>query len=172
MSKGIIRAKFRCMGVEKTWDGVEIVRFQAVHGNKNHSTCEENRSFWTATPTGGLTLKLTNEASHGRVENGEYYYLDFHEDMETALVEDPVYTMALVVEFIGMHRHGQVDLHLNAVASGWDDKLRKSVPHPLNSLLWHAWSQGELRMGVNNKDAYSRFVPGAEWRLEIHKSPE
>lgn len=172
MSKGNIRAKFRCMGVEKTWDGVEIVRFQAVYANKNHSICEENKSFWDATPSGELTFRITNPVSHGLAENGEYYYLDFNEDLESSINVQPTYMVAMVVEFIGKHRSGQIDIHLNAIASGWDDKERKSIPHPLNGALWQAWAQGDLKMSVVNKTASAKFEPGMEWRLEIVKAPE
>lgn len=75
----MIRAKFRCMfETHKKWgpQDDQVTRsyeFAAVYDEKT----PENQRFATATPSGSLTIAVTNPAV--RFEPGKFYYLDFTE---------------------------------------------------------------------------------------------
>jgi hypothetical protein len=72
----MIRAKFRCDSVE-TYDlgaGVvnEHVRFDAAIDDGNKSWSE-----WT--PSGQLSMTISNPQAQGKFQEGSFYYLDFSE---------------------------------------------------------------------------------------------
>jgi len=69
------RAKFKCVGVEKTthWDSSKgflyKAKFNAVTGKS-----EENESFFAATPSGSIEISTMRE---DHFEVGKNYYVDF-----------------------------------------------------------------------------------------------
>lgn len=65
-----IRAKFECWGAVKT-DYGEQVELHAVTADS-----EANRSWSEATPSGSLTMTITNHAAQGQFEAGKEYFLD------------------------------------------------------------------------------------------------
>jgi len=81
----MIRAKFRCMGVEKRWDGIRNVKMLPVTHKQTHTSggevdAEENLQFWEATPAGTVDLTFSKEQACD-FEPGDYYYIDFEEDL-------------------------------------------------------------------------------------------
>jgi hypothetical protein len=175
MSQGHIRAKFRCMGVERTWDSAEIVRFSAVHSNKSGVEIPENRAFWKATPSGEITLRLTNPEAFGRVKSGDFYYIDFREPGTDPLPqhdEPLMYELHMYVEFVGRYARGSAEIRICPTAGVWDDKQRRTVNQEMNGKLWKDWTNGEVKMTVDNKDASSRFEPDQKWHVDIRLAPE
>lgn len=68
-----VRAKFRCTGAEEV-EGVEgiSVLLQAVTDDS-----PENKSWSKYTPSGTLTMVVTNPAASSQFVYGNSYYLDF-----------------------------------------------------------------------------------------------
>lgn len=79
----MIRAKFRCMGVNHRWNGEKFVEMLPVTHRQSYTTgdeveAEENLSFWKATPGGSVKLTYI-EGQECPFEPGHYYYVDFEE---------------------------------------------------------------------------------------------
>jgi hypothetical protein len=88
-----VRCKFRCHSVhknmtdkyEKGTDGMyhpvpgvqvqgsENIRLTPVYSDDPTS---ENKKYWDATPSGELTMCITNPGAFGQFEEGNEYYLD------------------------------------------------------------------------------------------------
>ena len=64
-----IRAKFVCNSVTKTVDAEQIA-FSAAQG-------ESNKQWSKWTPSGQLSMSITNPAVLGKFEPGKFYFLDF-----------------------------------------------------------------------------------------------
>lgn len=71
-----IRAKFRCMSVTRTWDGIENCEFRPV---KRDGKDAENDKFWDASPSGEAKLAFKGECG---IQQGAYYYIDMTADEE------------------------------------------------------------------------------------------
>ena len=71
MSLKTIKAKFRVNFVQ-TGQGAETIFAHPVYGGS-----DENKSFSLATPSGTLSLTITNPAAMGVLKNGQEFYLDF-----------------------------------------------------------------------------------------------
>ena len=69
-----IRAKVLCVDVDAK-PGYENVTFQAVYDDGGN----ENKSFYEATPSLGLSMTISNPAALGSFKAGNSYYLDFSE---------------------------------------------------------------------------------------------
>lgn len=67
-----IRAKFRCHTVTTDAYANETVKLGAVYGDG-----KDNQSWSKATPSGDLTMCISNPEAHGKSEPGKDYYLDF-----------------------------------------------------------------------------------------------
>lgn len=81
-----VRAKFRCLEVTERFTRHEgdtalsqrSVRLAPVLYRKgSHDLCDENRSFWEATPSGEITMTITNTEAALQFEVGADYYVDF-----------------------------------------------------------------------------------------------
>ncbi len=68
----MIRAKFRCMSVTKTWDHKTKVELLPV--NRSSSKDPENAKFWDATPSGKAELHFNIDTDE--YKPGAYYYID------------------------------------------------------------------------------------------------
>jgi hypothetical protein len=69
----MIRAKFRCDEVRRDDEyGNEHVRFDAAIDDGNKSW-----SKWT--PSGQLSMTISNPQAQGKFQEGKLYYLDFSE---------------------------------------------------------------------------------------------
>ena len=167
---GYVRCKFRCLGVEMTWDQVEVVRLSAVYAGKNGKQIEENKVFWDATPSGDLTLRITNPESHHKFESGEYYHLDFYSLGPWPKVEDGGVILVVDVDYVGKYRNGQTTVKMTPAQGTWDDTLKKTIPNPMNSRVWKEWPNMSFEMSINNPTASRQFVPGDSWMLRISKS--
>lgn len=78
----MVRCKFRVLGVERTWDGFEVVRLAPVSGSES----EENRLFWSATPSGEGRFRFSAGAEGwGQFEANALVYLD----LVPFVVDDP-----------------------------------------------------------------------------------
>ncbi len=68
-----VRAKFRCESktIEPGCDGVSV-RFEAVYGDG-----EANKQWSKWTPSGTLTMQITNPSASEQFEAGKEYFLDF-----------------------------------------------------------------------------------------------
>ena len=72
-----VRAKFRCVIVQvPDWKGEgRQVSLTAVYGADG----SENATWAAATPSGMLTMFITNPAAYAAFEEGKEYFLDFSE---------------------------------------------------------------------------------------------
>lgn len=70
-----IRAKFQCWDIQVDEYG-EHVTLEAVYGSDDKDN-EENNQFSEATPSGRMTMQISNPAAKGFFESGKEYYLDF-----------------------------------------------------------------------------------------------
>lgn len=66
-----VRAKFRCQSVTTHAGGGEEVRLSAVSPDS-----EDNKAWSKWTPSGELSMYISNEAAHGAFEPGVDYFLD------------------------------------------------------------------------------------------------
>ena len=79
----MMRAKFFVTSVEKPYDGAEKVNFSPVTSKPfdGEGNSEDNTySRWT--PSGALSLTITNPALHGKFTQGQKFYADFTEAAE------------------------------------------------------------------------------------------
>lgn len=87
-----MRAKFRCLEVTHRYSHTsdpgtpgEIdhrhyrVKLAPVYANKNGATCEENKRFYAATPSGELVMEVVSAAAAAHFTPGRAYYIDFTE---------------------------------------------------------------------------------------------
>jgi hypothetical protein len=72
-----IRAKFSCSSVQD-FGSTETVSLNAVNGPKG--TANAQWSKWT--PSGSLSLNISNPDARGKFKPGGYYYLDIQEAPE------------------------------------------------------------------------------------------
>lgn len=63
----MVRAKFRCVGSNEG-----VVTLYPVMGGS-----EENNTFWKYTPSGQITMMITNPEAINQFEAGKEYYVDF-----------------------------------------------------------------------------------------------
>lgn len=68
----MIRAKFQCHEVTKDSSGNEKVSLGAVYGNG-----EANKEWSKYTPSGSLTMTISQEGAQGKFIPGKEYFLDF-----------------------------------------------------------------------------------------------
>ncbi len=68
------RCKFQVQKVTRYQGTWEEITLSAVYANSGAST--EDLSFAAATPSGTLTINVTNPAVVGKLNPGDYYYLD------------------------------------------------------------------------------------------------
>ena len=91
-----VRAKFLC--IEKGETGYSA-------GNKTSklvlvpvtATCEENKQFFSYTPTGKLELGIVNPNAAARFEVGKEYYVDFTNPEDYQVVEATAESLKLVL---------------------------------------------------------------------------
>jgi hypothetical protein len=72
----MVRAKFVCLSVAR-FAGSPVtaaVKLQAVA-----SGSDENKTFWTYTPSGTIELSTINKDAAAQFEPGREYYIDFTE---------------------------------------------------------------------------------------------
>jgi hypothetical protein len=75
-----MRAKFECDRVTRKGN-IEEVHLRAVYGG---TTNREDNEFSEATPTGDLTMTISNKKAQGFLKEGTQYYLDFTEARQPA----------------------------------------------------------------------------------------
>lgn len=73
-----VRAKFRCDAKSETMYGYTGYKFSAVYD----TSTPENRRYATATPSGELTINVTNPDVF--FKPGAFYYLDFTPELAEA----------------------------------------------------------------------------------------
>jgi hypothetical protein len=73
----MIKAKMHCHQVENglSLDGVKM--YEVLHAHPVYYSTEENKSFAEATPSGSLSLTISNPAAWGVIKSGDEFYLDF-----------------------------------------------------------------------------------------------
>lgn len=64
-----VRAKFKVINKE----GNMVKMLPVYSEDPNH----ENKKFWDATPSGDITMYITNPAAVDQFEAGKEYYVDF-----------------------------------------------------------------------------------------------
>jgi hypothetical protein len=79
MSTPIVRAKFRCYTAGKTESGDEIVNLHAVYETEG-----PNKEWSTATPSGSLTMWISNPGAMGKFKMNQEYFIDFTPATESA----------------------------------------------------------------------------------------
>lgn len=170
--KGQVRAKFRCMEVtDRKWDDQETVKFLAVHGNGDN---EENKQFWEASPSGKMELTIKNPDSWGLFKSGSYYYLDFTlGDKPSEFEGDPIVATKWRVHRVARNWESSTEIGLSPLQGHWDKETRKTVPHPLNVVLWPDYPYGDFSVNIDYKaPAKNSFTEGEEWLFEIRDAPE
>jgi len=70
-----IRAKFYCTNVSDD-DYGQHISLSAVYGTDDNDN-EENNQFSDSTPSGNLTMQITNPTAKGFFKEAGEYYLDF-----------------------------------------------------------------------------------------------
>lgn len=102
----MVRCKFRVLGVERTWDGFEVVRLAPVSGTES----EENRMFWSATPSGEARIRVAEDsAAFGRLAAKACVYLDLvdpAEEVGEAAIMAPLVYLAGRTEGWGWYQGG------------------------------------------------------------------
>jgi hypothetical protein len=68
----MVRAKFVVDKIGKTRYGYGEIKLSPVSGGS-----EENKQFWQYTPSGEITLNVSNPAALEKFEVGKEYYVDF-----------------------------------------------------------------------------------------------
>jgi hypothetical protein len=68
----MVRAKFVVDKISKTRYGYGEIALSPVTGGS-----EENKQFWQYTPSGSISLNVTNNAALEKFEIGKEYYVDF-----------------------------------------------------------------------------------------------
>ena len=72
-----VRAKFTC-NAKIPAHGRTTVFFNAVYSNSDGSRAEENKAFSDATPSGQISISITNDKpALDAFEIGKSYYVDF-----------------------------------------------------------------------------------------------
>ena len=78
-----IRAKFAVTSIHEQYCGLDkdkktstihTVELQPIYSSDSTG---ENKAFWDATPTGKLTMTLTNKTAIEHFTTGKEFYLDF-----------------------------------------------------------------------------------------------
>lgn len=74
----VMRAKFRINAVGKS-ENAETLRFSAVGSDKPYGPNgeSEDNTFARFTPSGELTMSITNPDLLGKFTQGDVFYLDF-----------------------------------------------------------------------------------------------
>lgn len=74
-----MRAKVHVIGVEKPYEGAEVLRFSPVVSGEQFGPNgeSENNTYARYTPSGSIELHVTNPNLHGQFEAGQEYYVDF-----------------------------------------------------------------------------------------------
>ena len=135
---GLIRAKFRCLGIEKTWDDITKVHLAPVMASDGHP---ENSRFWSATPTGEADLKYRGEAPF---EPGDFYYIDM-----APFDEKDYWTLNQVTLCAG----GAGEVSFTRYGT-WDPKL------PLGLI------DASLKMYIEPPETLKLFgEPGSKWQV-------
>jgi hypothetical protein len=68
----MVRAKFRVTSLTKYEGGTSEIKLTPVSTGS-----EENKRFWTYTPSGIITFSCVNEEAVKEFEVGKEYYVDF-----------------------------------------------------------------------------------------------
>lgn len=142
-----VRAKFRCLGVTKKWDGLSFVEFGPVlQDGKN----PENAEFWKFTPSGEATLNFRGPVFDDRGEEyspGDYYYIDMHKD------DDGGWCLTTVTQ----HGDDNGSVELNTRGGKY------TAGHGEDG-----FSYGKLTMGLDHAPALGWFDnPGGPWSVEF-----
>jgi hypothetical protein len=78
-----MRAKMEVREVTKPYDGAEQIKLSAVCGKPYNAGGEsEDNSYARWTPSGELSLTITNPNLIGQFKQGQKFYLDFTEATE------------------------------------------------------------------------------------------
>lgn len=78
-----MRAKFQVSNVEKPYDGCERLSLVAVTEKPfDGEGKSEDNDFARWTPSGTLSIDITNPTLHGKFQQGQKFYLDFTEAAE------------------------------------------------------------------------------------------
>ena len=93
----MVRAKFRCLDTSASWSGVRTailkpVTPKSVYDNGTPEEAEENRRFWSASPSGECTLRYRGDMPF---VPGSYYYVDMELGLlrrETGSGVSPLFT--------------------------------------------------------------------------------
>jgi hypothetical protein len=94
----MVRCKFRCLEIIKRFTRFDTKKNSDGSWSEDHSKplsqtsvrlvpvqhkgSEENKTFWDATPSGELTMVITNPNAAMQFVEGKVYYLDFTEATE------------------------------------------------------------------------------------------
>lgn len=70
------RAKFRCHNVTEYGESKKVQLSPIYPGA---DATEEDKAFWTATPSGSIDMQINNPAAAVQFEVGKTYYVDFSE---------------------------------------------------------------------------------------------
>lgn len=148
----MVRAKFRVMSVNRQWNGqVTEVRLLPVYGKTGQEydppdACEENRSFWDATPAGEAYVRYgTIDEAEVPFTLGRTYYIDMTPSEETTR-----WKLQVTSQY-----EGQLDVKLECK---WDSKVLRS---------------GDIEMSVTNEASWPAFKgpgPGSYWTVSFTES--
>ncbi len=150
---GRIRAKFRCLGIEHRWDGLQLVEMQPVTKSSGDLNCEENKLFWDASPSGKLSLTYVGESPY---TPGDFYYIDMQQVAPDA--DEPVWGLSSVRR--SAHGGGEVNLNYFRERKDWNVPAEPGL------------QGGSLLIGINYSEVVEMYgLPGTNWRVDIKPAP-
>jgi hypothetical protein len=169
-----VRAMFRVLGVEQTYDKTVNVRAAPTYATRDGVQVEENKSFWQATPSGHMTLSLPDDSTLLPIVGvqGAYFYIDLHDPESAPPVEPGAVRTVWDVRKIALVAGGGFEASLSPVYSGrWTPE--GGHDNGANAGAWGRRSaHGELAMSINNLSALPglTFAPGGERRKVVDLS--
>lgn len=167
-----VRAMFRVLTSTRGIDYQQIT-LAPTYATRDGKQCEENRSFWNATPSGQMELTVPVDAACvAFFEPGSYVFLDFTD----AATEPPdgcvspitvwyVAQVAISGTAPGQRQPNRtVVVDLAPKPSGHTDDARVNENGLNHWLFGTSWARGSIHMQIENPGAFPLFDirPGDE----------
>lgn len=147
-----VRAKFRCMNLERVWSNkTTTVRLLPVgpKGSAYPDGCEENKQFWEYTPGGEMNLVYGNvDVERVSFKLGCAYYVDMQ-----AVEKETIWKL----RFNGQYEH-QLNME---IVTGWQNDTE-------------GLCSGSVKMEILNQAAWPAFQergPGSYWKVMFTEAP-
>lgn len=177
-----VRCMFRVLSDARSHDGARIVKLAPTFASRDGRQCEENRSFWEATPSGDAELGLSPLTLRGNdpmFNAGSYLYLDLISD-EAEVIGRAEGSIRTDWDLTGLElRPASFAVQLEVNHDGYrqsKDGILQPAECRNAQLFGTSWARGTIQMQINNTEAlpFFRFEPvprGKPRKLVIDFSP-